>query len=112
MNKSNLKYLTLAAIATSGFVAYSTFGAGVAHISSSSGAPNPTEYQLAKAEPLVKRLLLLMDADNNNKVSKQEFMNYMSQEFDNLDVNKSGYLDIAELKKLSVSQPHPGGGSK
>ena len=34
-------------------------------------------------------------------VSKTEFMNYMSAEFDNLDVNKAGKLDITELKKLN-----------
>ena len=61
---------------------------------------------------MVKRLLLLMDADNDGMVSKTEFMNYMSAEFDNLDVNKAGKLDITELKKLNITQPHTGGGSK
>ena len=31
-----------------------------------------------------------LDADNDGMVSKTEFMNYMSAEFDNLDVNKAG----------------------
>jgi Ca2+-binding EF-hand superfamily protein len=53
-----------------------------------------------------------MDADNDGMVSKTEFMNYMSAEFDNLDVNKAGKLDITELKKLNITQPHTGGGSK
>ena len=42
-------------------------------------------------------LLQLMDKDKNGKVSRQEFMNFMSDEFDRLDVNKDGKLDATEL---------------
>jgi len=48
-------------------------------------------------EEEVKQLLLMMDADKNGKISKKEFMNYMSAEFDRLDKDKSGELDQKEL---------------
>jgi hypothetical protein len=54
------------------------------------------------AEPTVRQLLLLMDADKNGKVSKQEFMSFMDKEFDRLDQNHDGELDVKELKRLRV----------
>jgi hypothetical protein len=50
----------------------------------------------------VKQLLLLMDTDKNGKVSKQEFMNFMSAEFDRLDTDKSGELDVKELAQSQL----------
>ncbi len=55
----------------------------------------------------VKQLLKLMDTDQNGKVSKQEFMNFMSAEFDRLDVNKDGELDLKELSQLHMRPPPP-----
>jgi len=62
----------------------------------------------------VKKLLVLMDKDKSGKVSREEFMNFFSEEFDRLDVNKDGELDVAELTQLRVRPgKHPGGaGSK
>lgn len=57
---------------------------------------------LATAEPETKQLLLLMDKDKNGKVSKNEFMDFMAAEFDRLDVNKDGELDVKELTGLRV----------
>jgi hypothetical protein len=56
----------------------------------------------------VKRLILLMDADMNGKISKPEFMKFMEAEFDSLDVNKDGELDVKELEKtrLRVAPAH------
>jgi hypothetical protein len=51
-------------------------------------------------EASAKQLLLLMDRDKNGKVSKQEFLAYREAEFDRLDVNKDGELDVKELTKL------------
>lgn len=42
----------------------------------------------------VKQLLVLMDADNNGKVSKQEFMSYMDTEFGRLDKDENGQVDV------------------
>ena len=57
---------------------------------------------LGAGEVEVKHLLLLMDADKNGKVSKQEFMNFMEAEFDRLDVNHDGELDVKELSKTHM----------
>jgi hypothetical protein len=53
----------------------------------------------ATAEAEVQRLLRLMDKDKNGAVSKDEFMEYMSQTFDRLDVNRSGQIERNELSK-------------
>lgn len=50
-------------------------------------------------EDEVKQLLLLMDQDKNGKISEQEFMNFMKAEFKRLDKDKSGELDVKELKE-------------
>jgi Ca2+-binding EF-hand superfamily protein len=44
-----------------------------------------------------RQLLRMMDADRNGTVSKDEFLQYMSQTFDRRDVNKSGQLERNEL---------------
>jgi hypothetical protein len=63
--------------------------------------------QLALGEKEVKQLLLLMDTDKNGKISKHEYMSFMEAEFDRLDTDKSGELDVKELtdSKLRVSHP-------
>jgi hypothetical protein len=65
-------------------------------------APNSNPEVLV--EDYTKHLLLLMDTDKNGKVSKREFMNFMSREFDRLDTNHDGQLDVNELAKWEV---HP-----
>ena len=52
----------------------------------------------------VKQLLLLMDTDKNGKIAKQEWMNFMSAEFDRLDTDKSGELDPKELAGSKVQR--------
>jgi EF-hand domain pair len=46
---------------------------------------------------LSTQLLPLMDKDHSGKVSRQEFMSFMNQEFDRLDINRNGRLDVDEL---------------
>ena len=38
-----------------------------------------------------------MDADKNHEVSKKEFLDFMSKEFDRLDVNHDGKLQQSEI---------------
>ena len=73
---------------------------GASAIHSSAGAqktsvPNP-QANLARGEGEVKKLLPLMEADNDGKVSKQEFMRFMEAEFDWMDTNKEQKLDAKE----------------
>jgi len=56
----------------------------------------------AAAQSDVRKLLLLMDKDKNGSVSKDEFLQYLSQAFDRLDVNKSGELESNELSNAKV----------
>jgi Ca2+-binding EF-hand superfamily protein len=49
---------------------------------------------------LSTQLLPLMDKDHSGKVSRKEFMSFMNQEFDRLDVNHNGQLDVDELAAM------------
>lgn len=65
-------------------------------------APSPNDKKVAAGEREAKKLLLLMDTDKSGKVSKQEFMGFMEAEFERLDVNKDGELDVRELTDSRV----------
>jgi hypothetical protein len=71
------------------------------------GQKNPpaaaTADTVALGEPEVKALLLLMDTDQNGKVSRKEFMDFMQKEFDRLDKDKSGELDPRELAQSRLT---------
>jgi Ca2+-binding EF-hand superfamily protein len=54
---------------------------------------------------LSTELLPLMDKDHSGKVSRQEFMSFMDQEFDRLDVNHNGSLDVQELAAMHYAHP-------
>lgn len=77
-------------------------GTAVAQKDSSDRGVNKKERVIALGQDDVKQLVLLMDTDKNGKISKQEFMNFMSAEFDRLDTDKSGELDVKELAKSQV----------
>ena len=61
-------------------------------------AQSPVE----KGEYSAVQLLQLMDKDRNGKVSRAEFMKFMNEEFDRLDINKDGELDVNELAELHL----------
>jgi len=67
-------------------------------------AAEKTEYErkLAEAADAAKQLLLVMDTNKRGKVSKQEWMKFMEDEFDRLDTDRKGQLDIKELSQSRV----------
>jgi EF hand domain-containing protein len=72
--------------------------------------PLPSEHRAtvnARREE-AKRLLLLMDTNKDGKVSKEEWMSFMEREFDRLDTNHDGFVDV---KDLEHSQFHVGHGA-
>jgi hypothetical protein len=56
-----------------------------------------------------KQLLFLMDKDKDGRVSHIEFTRFMEEEFERLDVNHDGYLDLNELSKFHHA---PAGGHR
>jgi hypothetical protein len=66
-----------------------------------------SQDKLALGEPEVKQLLLLMDTDKSGKISKEEWMKFMESEFDRLDKDKKGQLDIKELEQSKLRVSHP-----
>jgi len=60
------------------------------------------EKKLAAGEREAKKMLLLMDTGKSGKVSKQEFMSFMEAEFQRMDINKDGELDVKELTDSRV----------
>jgi EF hand len=67
--------------------------------------PKPQD-KLALGEEEVKQLLLLMDTDKNGRISKAEYMKFMEAEFDRLDKDKSGELDVNELTRSKLRVSH------
>lgn len=63
-----------------------------------------TQDRVALGADETKQLLELMDKDKSGKVSKAEFMAFFSAEFDRLDKDHSGELDVKELEK-SIMRP-------
>jgi hypothetical protein len=66
----------------------------------------PASPPLVLGEQDVKQLVLLLDEDRNGRISKKEFMNFMAAEFDRLDKDKSGELDVQELKDSQLRVSH------
>jgi Ca2+-binding EF-hand superfamily protein len=51
-------------------------------------------------------LLLLIDTDENGKISKREWMKFMEAEFDRLDKDKKGQLNANELTQSKLRVGH------
>jgi hypothetical protein len=81
---------TLAALAAGMFLAAAT----------AADAPKSDAKADAKTQAVARYtqdLIDAMDADRNHEVSKQEFLDFMSREFDRLDVNHDGKLQQSEM---------------
>ena len=59
--------------------------------------------RLAMGEEEVKHLLLLMNPDKQGMVSKQEYMKFMEAEFERLDREKKGELNVRKLTQSELS---------
>lgn len=74
------------------------------------GAATPTpaaeqtekEKKLAAATEAAKELVLVMDTNKSGKISREEWMKFMEAEFDRLDTNHKGQLDVKELTHSRV----------
>ncbi len=69
-------------------------------------APVPSE-KVAAGQAAALKLLRLMDTDSSGKVSRAEFMAFMNAEFDRLDIDHDGELDVHELEQIDIT--HRGG---
>ncbi|MFZ0136101.1 MAG: hypothetical protein WAK89_03525 [Candidatus Sulfotelmatobacter sp.] len=74
-------------------------------IAQTKAAAPKAQDMLALGEQEVKQLLLLIDTVKKGGISKQGWMKFMEGEFDRLDKDKSGQLDVKELRqsRLRVS---------
>jgi hypothetical protein len=50
--------------------------------------------------------MLLIDTNNNGKITKNEWMEFMAAEFDRLDKHKTGELDPKELAQPRIQVSH------
>jgi hypothetical protein len=71
--------------------------------------PAPRPGKVAAGQVESTKLLLLMDADKNGKVSRAEFMAFMAAEFDRLDTDHNGELNVEELERSQLAVAHRGG---
>ena len=90
-----IQKITLSITAVTVTFAIASF-VGSAVAQQKSGVPKVPD-KLALSTDEVKQLVLMMDTDKSGKISKKEFMDFMSAEFDRLDTDKSGELDVKEL---------------
>jgi uncharacterized membrane protein YdfJ with MMPL/SSD domain len=60
------------------------------------------EKKLAAATEAAKELLLVMDTNKSGKVTKEEWMKFMEAEFDRLDTDHKGQLNVKELTHSRV----------
>jgi len=62
--------------------------------------------KLAIGQEQAEQLLLLIDTDKSGKISKEEWMKFMEAEFDRLDKDKKGQLDVKELTQSNLRVSH------
>ncbi|HXW56953.1 MAG TPA: hypothetical protein VEJ67_14475 [Candidatus Cybelea sp.] len=90
--------LAIAAALTLGGTMRNSFG-------QKASVPRPAPYRNSLDPDEVRQLLLLIGSSDADRITKQQWMNFMEREFDRLDKNKSGEVDAKELaqSRLRVS---------
>jgi hypothetical protein len=91
--------VTIILITSALLVAGGTLGTASAQKAS---VPKP-QNRLALGEEQVKQLLLLMETNPQGKVSKQEYMKFMEAEFERLDTEKKGELDVRQVAHTNLT---------
>jgi hypothetical protein len=86
MMKNNIYGWAMGAVLTAGSVAGLSLSAGAQ-------AAGP-------ATPAAKQWLMLMNPDKDGTVDKAEYVAYMQKQFDRLDVDHDGTLDVRELNEV------------
>ena len=91
------------------FALFSAIVAAAVTTSESSSARQRRGGNAARVAAIIQQ----MDADHNGRISKEEFMRYMSAEFDRIDRDRSGELTSGEISRSSLltgggvhSSPH------
>ncbi len=59
----------------------------------------PRHNPLAVAQDATAQLVILMDQDEAGTVSKADFLKFMAAEFDRLDTNRTGVLNVDQLRQ-------------
>jgi hypothetical protein len=96
----NLRKIVIAAVlSTGGLVLLGTQSRIVFAKGEQGPVASERSHAIAQGEDAAKQLLLLMDRDKSGKVSRAEFMSFMEAEFNRLDKDKSGELDVKELEQ-------------
>ena len=68
-----------------------------------------TDENLAAATEAATQLSLAMDTNKSGRVSREEWMKFMEAEFDRLDTDHKGQLDVKELTQSRMRvRPHVG----
>jgi len=109
------KFLAVA-FAAALFTFAATAGARVAAAQSAQSAPaaqapapTPASPAVVAATPEAIKLLKIMDANGDGKISHEEFMAFMEAEFKRLDLDNDGSLNLKELEKSQLAVAHHGG---
>ena len=61
----------------------------------------PPPDPVALGEQTAAQLVLLMDTDKNGKISKDEYMRFMAAEYNRLDKDRSGEIDVRNCARAT-----------
>jgi Ca2+-binding EF-hand superfamily protein len=68
----------------------------------------PPKGQEGRKRPTIEELFKQMDANKDNKLSKEEIKGPLKEDFTKIDLNKDGFLTKEELKKAPrPERPRP-----
>jgi len=65
-----------------------------------------TQDRLAMGEEPAKQLLMVMSTNGKDVVTKQEYMKFAEEEFDRLDKEKKGALNVRQFSQMSLAASH------